>query len=155
VRVWNQYTAFFSARVGGLRRMWETARENPTGFVWKALAAITLPSVLLWVLNHDDDEYNELPAWERNYYWHIPIVGLDGKRSGFIRIPKPFELGQMFGTNVELALEWLKKDDPRCRVPPHHEERRAYQLIQQAIPTRCCRGSRWPRTTTSSATGRS
>lgn len=133
-RVWNRYTAFFSARVGGLARMWEAARENPTGFVWRAAAAIALPSLLLWVLNHDDDEYNELPAWERNYYWHVPIVGLDGKRTGFIRFPKPFELGQIFGTNVELALEWLLKDDPTIagRLITKND---ALQLIQQAIPT--------------------
>jgi hypothetical protein len=149
VRAWNQYTAFFSARVGGYGRMWEAARENPTGFVWKALAAITLPSLLLWILNHDDAEYNEIPAWERNYYWHVPLYGPDVnfnlgalrtepksvlQRHGWVKIPKPFELGQMFGTALEVFLDWLKGQDPNV-ASRMMDKTTAYQTAQQVIPT--------------------
>lgn len=133
VRAWNQFTAFFSARVGGYGRMWEAFHEDPTTFTWKALAAVTLPSILLWLLNHDDDEYNELPAWERNYYWHVPLT-VAGKRLGFIRFPKPFELGQLFGTSTELALEYLTKSDPQVanRLMSKQD---AAQMVEQVFPT--------------------
>jgi hypothetical protein len=133
VRAWDQFAAFFSARVGGYGRMWERFHEDPTGATWKVLASVTLPTVLLWILNHDDAEYNELPAWERNYYWHIPLT-IGGTRHGFIRFPKPFELGQLFGTAVELALEYLFKADPQVanRLMSKQD---ATQLVEQVLPT--------------------
>lgn len=130
-RQWDNYSAFFAARVGGYGRMWEAFEENPTRFMWKALT-LSLVSVLLWQLNHDDDEYNELPGWERNYYWHIPLSMVGG--TGFVKVPKPFELGQIFGTGPELALEMLSKDDPAIanRLP---DKTTATQMFQQLFMT--------------------
>lgn len=153
VRAWNRYTAFFSARVGGYSRLWQAASgdqggggrggwgpknrgradqdtsHGPVTFLWKAAATVMLPSLLLWIANKDDDEYHERPAWERNYFWHVPLP-----TGGFVVIPKPFELGQIFGTSVELALDWLYKKDPGM-ANRLMDRSSALQLVQQIIPT--------------------
>lgn len=39
----------------------------------KALAWITAPSLLLWLINHDDPDYQEMPRWQRDLFWLIKI----------------------------------------------------------------------------------
>ncbi len=159
VRNWNRYVAFFAARVGGVTRLAQSIREGgggkppsgggrgrggfgnvgdngnpgPMGFLWKVLLAVTLPSVLLWILNHDDEEYRQLPAWERNAYWHIPLRVFGGG-TGFIRIIKPFEIGQLFGSSAEVALDFLYQTDPSIlqRLP---DITSAKQLLGMIVPT--------------------
>ena len=62
---------------------------------------ITLPSVLLWELNKDDPRYQELPQWQKDIFWIIPT------KDTLIKIPKPFELGILFGTVPERMLQWM------------------------------------------------
>lgn len=150
VRAWNRYVAFFGARVGGYARLYQAWREGggsgpsgagggfgdrsdapgPIRFLWKALSTATLLSILLWALHRDDDEYYGLPAWERNAYWHVPLGGA----RGYIRIMKPFEIGQLFGTSAEVALDWLAATDPAVgdRLP---DKTTAMQMILMIIPT--------------------
>ena len=160
VREWNRYTAFFSATVGGYTRLYQAIQEGGgggkmppggppgqppggatggfgtpegqgqpglTGAMWKGLMLATL-SVLLWVLHRDDEEYRQLPAWERNAYWHIRVP------TGFIKIIKPFEIGQIFGTAPEIALDWLYARDPGVvnRLPDRES---ATKLVMMMTPT--------------------
>ena len=62
-------------------------RANPKGSTMKAVISITLPSVILFLLNHDDDRYKELPQWQKDMFWIVLT------KNHIIRIPKPFELG--------------------------------------------------------------
>jgi Large polyvalent protein associated domain 38/C-terminal domain on Strawberry notch homologue/P-loop containing NTP hydrolase pore-1 len=109
VRALNQVTAFVNARVRGLAQAANAFNKNPEGFVFRAQASITLVSAILWYLNHDDDDYDEIPDWEKSAFWHVPAPWTD---SGFIRFPKPFELGMVFGTMFELALDDMNGKDP-------------------------------------------
>ncbi|HAD49659.1 MAG TPA: hypothetical protein DCF92_12935, partial [Idiomarina sp.] len=47
---------------------------------------------------YDDERYKELPDWDKDAHWHI-FLG-EGSE-GHFRIPKPFELGIIFGTLPE------------------------------------------------------
>lgn len=118
----NQFVAFFNARIQGYARFAETFRDNPVGASIRTATTVTLLSLALWALNKDDDEYAELPEWEKNTYWHIPIHWLPtlvgGEKgqahAGFLRIPKPFELGTIFGTVFERALDQITERDPNA-----------------------------------------
>ncbi|MGE3191454.1 MAG: LPD38 domain-containing protein, partial [Vicinamibacterales bacterium] len=101
----NRYSAFFNARVQGYVRLGETVARDPIGTLEHVAGLATL-SALLWFWNNDDDEYQELPEWERRTYWHIKIPGA----AYFIRVPKPFEWGYLPDL-VEGALEWSKTRD--------------------------------------------
>lgn len=108
----NAISAFFNARVQGYLKIYDTFKnaETRSKALYLAGASITLPSILLWIANHNDERYKELPAWQKQLFW-IVITG-EGKDSIVWRIPKPFELGYVFGTLPELALDYVQSKDP-------------------------------------------
>jgi hypothetical protein len=164
----RQMVAFWNANLQGWNKMIRSARQNPKRFAWRTFQGITMPSILLWLVNYDDDEYNALPRWLRDFYWLIPLDpgtllgGAAGLMTGnpaiaaggatvghtvweklfvdelegdddptqrrtrgrdvvspvvaqggkaWIKFPKPFFLGQFFGTSVERALDYAANED--------------------------------------------
>lgn len=97
----NQVIAFFNATIQGADKMARAFKEDPRGMTVKTMLYITLPSVLLWYMNKDDERYQELPQWEKDTFWIIP-----GKENMY-RIPKPFEAGVLFGTAFERMLQYM------------------------------------------------
>jgi hypothetical protein len=112
VGAWNAISAFFNARIQGYSKLYDTFKnpETRSKALYIAGASITLPSILLWIANHDDERYKELPQWQKDLFWII-ITG-EGKDTTVWRIPKPFELGYVFGTLPEKALDFIKTQDP-------------------------------------------
>ena len=90
----RQAAAFWNARLQGYDRLARAARKNPARFAAKAFGIITLPSLLEYQLNRDDPDYWEQPQWKRDLFWLFRLTD-DGP---FLAIPKPFELGLIFGT---------------------------------------------------------
>ena len=92
---------------------------------------ITLPSVLLWYMNKDDERYQELPQWEKDTFWIIP-----GKENMY-KIPKPFEAGVLFGTSFERMLQYMddKKNDRKGVGFKGYGERVMDSLAPGLIPT--------------------
>lgn len=106
MRAANQIIAFLNAGMEGFDRTVRAAKDDPLAFTAKAAGMITLPSVLLWYVNHDDPRYREIPQWQKDLFW---IVMTD---KHIYRIPKPFELGVMFGTVPERLLDSFFTDNP-------------------------------------------
>lgn len=102
---WNKISAFFNASIQGTDKMFRAWRENPLDMTIKTAMFITMPSVLLWYLNKDDPRYQELPQWQKDIFWIIPA------KDTLIKIPKPFELGILFGTVPERMLQWMYDKD--------------------------------------------
>jgi hypothetical protein len=100
----NQIIAFWNASLQGTDKMFREMRNGRA--VLRALMGITVPSILLWLINYDDDRYKELPEWRKNFFWNIIID--DGP---IISIPKPFELGLIFGSLPERILDWVVLND--------------------------------------------
>lgn len=98
-RAMNMITAFFNAQVQGIDRAYRAIKDNPMGTLSKIGVGITLPSVMLWVANHDDPRYKEIPGWQRDLFWIVMT------KDHIYRIPKPFELGIIFGSGVERMLD--------------------------------------------------
>lgn len=95
---------FFNARVQGIDKMGRAMKENPKGFLLKA-SMIFAASAALMAINKDDERYWALNESVRDNYWVIPT------ETGFVQIPKPFELGSFFGTIPERAYEAATRDE--------------------------------------------
>ena len=95
----NMISAFANARFQGYDRMARAFKDNPGRTTAKAGLYITAPSVLLWMANHKDPRYQDLPDYVKALNW---IVLTDDH---IYRIPKPHELGIIFGTLPELILD--------------------------------------------------
>ncbi len=104
-RQWNAAVPFFNVAIQGPRRMAEAFQRDRLGFAMKALGSITAPTLALWFANKDEDWYIDMPWWEKNAYWHF------GKG---IRIPRPFEVGTVFASFPEAALDARYRQDPRA-----------------------------------------
>lgn len=108
MRAANMMVAFMNAQLQGTDRLVRAIKDNPVGTGVRIAAGITLPSMLLWWANHDDPRYKEIPQWERDLFW---IVMTDNH---IFRIPKPFELGVIFGSGVERMLDAFVAENPEA-----------------------------------------
>lgn len=99
-----QMVPFLNARIQGLYRLARGAKENPVGFAQKGgmIAALT---IALLLKNRDDERYTELPEWDKDIYWHFYIG------DEHFRLPKPFEVGVIFGTVFERSIMLGTGDD--------------------------------------------
>lgn len=127
----NRVVAFFNAAVQGadkLRRVW---KEDPVGASIRATLFVTIPTVALWQLNKDNPEYQELPQYVKDTYWILP------SSDHLIKIPKPFELGVLYGTSVERMLQWMDdKEHGRKGIGfKGYGERVADVLTPSVMPT--------------------
>lgn len=97
----NKVVAFFNATIQGGDKLVRAWRDDPKGMTIKSTLFITLPTIALWYLNKDNTAYQELPQWEKDTFFHIPT----GDK--FVKIPKPFELGLLYGTTFERMLQYF------------------------------------------------
>lgn len=134
----NAITAFQNVSIQGLDRTLRAIKEDPTGVTARAALYITTPSVLLWWANRDDERYKELPRWQKDLFWIIPTdrwesaspgdaenlpsylvrkggeTGIEVNTGPIYRIPKPQELGILFGSIPERLLEQFFTDNPNA-----------------------------------------
>ncbi|HEX4300629.1 MAG TPA: LPD38 domain-containing protein, partial [Gammaproteobacteria bacterium] len=68
-------------------------------------AMISMASLALYAYNRNDKRYQQLPDWDKDTYWHI-FIG-----DQHYRIPKPFEVGLIFGTMPERWARLVDGDD--------------------------------------------
>jgi conjugative element/phage-associated large polyvalent protein len=106
MRAYNMITAFGNAQIQGLDRIGRAFTDAPLNTTAKVAGGITLPSVLLWWANHDDPRYKELPHWQKDMFWIVMT------KDHIYRIPKPFELGVVFGSGVERILDLTVGNNP-------------------------------------------
>ena len=106
-RILNQKIPFFNAVLQGGDKFARTFKDNPQRAMTMTFMYIMLPSLILWCMNHDDDWYKELPEETKNGSWAIGLGG--GKH---LLIPKPQEVGILFGSALERVLDSYYKQDP-------------------------------------------
>jgi len=102
----NMITAFWNAQLEGMDRVVRAIKDRPLQTTIAIATSITLPSVLLWWANHDDPRWKEIPNWQRDLFWIVLT------KDHIYRIPKPFELGVIFGSSVERILDAFYDDKP-------------------------------------------
>ena len=109
-RAVNAIISFWNATVQSQVRMVIAFKERPMETSLRAVGGITLPTMILYAVNKDNPRYQELPQWQKDFFWIIDT----GKNMPLIRIPKPFELGLIFGTAPEHFMDYLNKQDPQA-----------------------------------------
>ena len=102
----NLLVAFWNANVQGSDKLVRSFKNNPFRTLFKVLLGITLPSILLYMANRDDKRWKEIPAWQKDLFWIVFT------KDHIIRIPKPFEVGILFGSVPERVLEFLDTKNP-------------------------------------------
>jgi hypothetical protein len=136
MRAWNAITAFANITIQDTDRVVRAIKDNPGSALVKIAAGVTLPSVLLWLHNHDDSRYQELPQWEKDLFWVFPLnkwepaqpgdasvrppdqvrQGTDGRlyvnNGTILRIAKPWGMGLVFGSLPERLLSGFADHDP-------------------------------------------
>ena len=104
----NMLIAFFQAQINGTDKMIRAFKDNPVGTTMRTMAAITLPSILLTIANRDDPRWKDIPQWQKDLFWIVLT------EDHIWRIPKPFELGIIFGTVPERITEYILDKDPHA-----------------------------------------
>lgn len=107
-RWYGNFIPFLNPALQGLDK---TFRMNTRDFKKtfpRALVGVTLTSLLVYALNYDDEEYKKANKYIKDSYYLIP-TGIPGK---WIRIPKPREIGMLYGSTFERALDMAVKKDP-------------------------------------------
>lgn len=108
MRAVNMISAFTNAQIQGVDRIIRGFAENPIGTTAKVGAAVTMPSLLLWWANHDDPRWKDIPNWQKDLFWIVMT------KDHIYRLPKPFEVGLIFGTLPERAMEKFFTDNPQA-----------------------------------------
>lgn len=126
-RAVNAISAFWNAHIQGLDRTARAFGERPLQTTAKLTAAVTVPSVLLWWANHDDPRWQEIPRWQKDLFWIVMT------EDHIYRIPKPGELGVVFGSLPERVLESYFTDHPNAMKD--FGETIAKGLVPEYMPT--------------------
>ena len=105
-RAWNKYIPFFNAAIQGLSKTATMFADHPMRTSLRITTGILLPTLFLYLLNKDEDWYEELPRDIRDKHW-VWRTGDDK----IIRVPRPQDLG-VFASALERALDDFQKDDP-------------------------------------------
>lgn len=97
----NRISAFFNAQIQGVDKFWREGVKRPNRMLAKGFAYLTIPTIALWWLYKDEDWYRELPKQDRLNNWHVKIGDT------IYKIPRPYELGQVFASAPEAILNRL------------------------------------------------
>lgn len=104
---WNRKVAFLNANIQGLDKTVRSFKERPFATSMKVLAMLTIPSILLRLLQ-DPDDMDKIAQWEKDTYWVFYVNGVP------IKIPKPQGPIQMFATLPERVVDFIRAKDPHA-----------------------------------------
>ncbi|WP_323936267.1 LPD38 domain-containing protein [Aeromonas caviae] len=104
IQLMSQLLPFFNARIQGLGKLSRELRDNPREIAKRA-GMITAASLALLAHNWDDERYEAVKDWDKDANWHFWL----GEHHW--RIPKPFEIGVLFGTIPERMVRALGDKD--------------------------------------------
>ena len=105
----NAVSAFYNARVQGYVKIYDGFTQRPGRVITAITAGIIMPSMYFWFANKDNEIYQRQPQWVKDNYWVVVIGDTP------YRIPKPFDLGVVFGTGMEQFLDWWVKNDANAK----------------------------------------
>lgn len=139
MKAYSAVVPFINVGIQGNARMINGFMADKVGFSAKAMAMITLPSLITYALNHDDSRYSDAPNWEKDVYWlfptnkweksanvadaisrpadlrrQLPDGSWEVNNGTTYRVMKPFELGILFGSLPERLMARYIGDNPRA-----------------------------------------
>lgn len=126
-RALNSMIAFWNANIQGTDKLVRAFKDQPYVTSAKIAAGITIPSVILAAVNHNDGRWDDIPKWQKDLFWIVMPKHVSKEKWAAMtsdeqaefssenhiwRIPKPFELGILFGTIPERFTEALLEKNP-------------------------------------------
>jgi GH24 family phage-related lysozyme (muramidase) len=110
----NRLYAFANAQVRGFDKLVDSAKNRPFKLGAKTIAYVQMPTIALWLMNHDDPRYLKLKQIDKDLNW-IFISG-DGTvdepdKYTVFRLRKPHDMGPIVGTGTEKVLNYLYSKD--------------------------------------------
>jgi predicted nuclease of restriction endonuclease-like (RecB) superfamily len=107
----DAFVPYFNAAIQGIDKTIRTLDpRNPAelaNVISKGVTGITVPALMLYAVNHDNKDYNQLSDYIKDNNFLIPY----GRKGEFIKIPKPREFGVIFGSLPErIARQFVDKD---------------------------------------------
>jgi hypothetical protein len=109
-RVANSAIPFFNVAIQGVRATVIAARRNPLRYATTGFAMMTIPAVALWLMQQDEDWYDEMSDEERYTHFYFRVG------SEVFRFPRAHDVGFIFASLPEILLNRWKKDDPKGAV---------------------------------------
>lgn len=111
-RAMNRVVPFYNAAFQGPRATIQAAKRRPGLFVMKGLSSFTIPTLVLWWMNKDEDWWKEMSTRERGAFWHIPVDL--GTEKHLIRIPRAFFEMSMFASLPEAMFDAAHEKQPEA-----------------------------------------
>ena len=105
--LWN-LIPFFNAAMQGIDKFRRMHTQDLKKTLPRALTAVTLITLALYGINRRDPLYKKENKYIKDNYFLIP-TGENGK---YIRLPKPREIGMIYGATFERTLESVIAQDP-------------------------------------------
>lgn len=128
-RTVNRYAAFFNATIQGFDRFGRLLKERPVETLAFGTAYITVPTLVLWSMNHDKDWYRDMPFNEKMKNWLIEVDGV------IFKIPKPEMAGYLFGSLVERIMDMTFDHDPQALEKSTFGAFLKSETLPNAMPT--------------------
>ncbi len=109
-RWYGNFIPFLNAALQGIDKTVRMNTKDIKKTLPRALVGVTLTSLIVYALNRDDENYKNANKYIRDNYYLLP-TGTPGK---WIRIPKPREIGMLYGSTFERAIDAAIKKDPEA-----------------------------------------
>jgi len=103
--------AFLNAGIQGLDRTARAVKERPGLTMMRAFLYAGLPSIVLGILQHDDEEYLKLSGPRRVLYWNLRTAD-----DTFTKIPKPFDFTPLASTLEFLTVAAMNGDEQEMKT---------------------------------------
>ena len=100
----------FGGASGGGKPIWKRAHK---GVVMKAIIGVSLPTILLYLMNRNNKQWKSMPRWMKNKAFYIPTPW-DDPENPFIAIPKTYMYGMYYANFWEQILEWIDTKAPEA-----------------------------------------
>jgi hypothetical protein len=108
IRNYNRIRAFTNAGLQDPYLLAKAFQDRPFTTSSRITTNIVLPSAFFFHQNMDDPQYWKEPAWKRASFYYVGKT----ERGNWIRVPKPFLPGVIFGYGTEVVLEAMHQSDP-------------------------------------------
>lgn len=109
VRELDKVFPYMNAALQGLDQVVRVYKDNPVKALTKSAMALSIPSMVLYAVNHDDPNYQKVSRKTKDAFFLIPKG--DGT---FIKIAKPQEQGTIFSDIPERLMQLFQEEDPNA-----------------------------------------
>jgi len=111
IRQANRTISFLNARVLGQKQLVMAVKTRPVRTMAMAMLVYTVPRLMTWWWQKDEEWYKRQPAWMKFGYYIFPM---DAEGKNLALFPKGQELAYLFDSSVEAMLNAWYNEDPKA-----------------------------------------